>query len=147
MKRIPISPQLDDVFWAKAQPDDELGCLLWMGLLSGDGYRILCYEGKNFLAHRVAYCLHYGVELLPPETPVTDHLCCVRPCVEWSHLEAVTVAVNTARGRSADRMRDIGRVRLLRMSCREGHPLTGDNLILQKQDVGHSVSLQDMYEH
>lgn len=132
---IPVSDEFAAYFWSLTQRDEETGCLLWMGdtdRRARGGYGTCQWRNKAYRAHRVAYCLHYGIETLPAETPILDHLCCVRPCVEWSHLEAVTVAVNTLRGRSPQLTRE----RRLRTSCPQGHPLQGDNLILQTQKGG-----------
>jgi HNH endonuclease len=130
-KDIPLTLALEALFWSNVWRYDATGCLLWMGSIDADGYGRLCCEGESFLAHRVAWCLHYRVVNMG-EDMVTDHLCCVRPCVEWSHLETVTVQVNTLRGRRPQLTRE----RRLRTHCPKGHALVGENRILQHQPGG-----------
>lgn len=131
-KRIPLSPDLEDAFGVRVQRDEETGCLLWMGQLNRQGYGILRHGGDWYFAHRESSCLHHGVSTFP-DGLVPDHLFCgVPPCVEWSHLEAVPVAVNTQRGRSPQLTRE----RRLRTQCRQGHPLVAENLILATQKSG-----------
>jgi hypothetical protein len=131
---IHFSDGLIAYFWANVEPYTETGCLLWMGTIehgARGGYGKIAWQGRVYSAHRVSYCLHHNVVNLP-EGFVIDHLCCVRPCVEWSHLEAVTVSVNTLRGRSPQLTRE----RRLRTHCPKGHALLGDNLIVQQQRKG-----------
>lgn len=125
---IPICEELERRFWRKVQRYEPTGCLLWMGKPDPQGYGHIFFAGKLYFAHRVSYCLHYQVVNLSPELEL-DHLCCVRPCVEWSHLEAVTHSVNNLRGRSPE----LARARRLRTHCPRGHALVGDNLLLQTQ--------------
>lgn len=70
--------------------DPETGC--W-----GDGFR---------LAHRWTYTQHRGP--IPDALPL-DHLCRNHSCVNPSHLEPATSAVNTRRGRRARITEDVAR--------------------------------------
>lgn len=99
-------------------------CWEWQGHLQ-DGY------GRTWpprempdesLVHRIVYRLVYG-EI--PEGLTIDHRCRNRACCNPLHLEAVTGAVNTMRGRSpwANNAR--------KTHCRQGHPLSGDNLRME----------------
>jgi hypothetical protein len=131
---IPLSEELAAYFWANVEPYEDTGCLLWMGAIDSrarGGYGMVLWQQGHYSAHRVGYCLHHNIVNLP-DGLVLDHLCCIRPCVEWSHLEAVSVSVNTLRGRSPQLTRE----RRLRTHCPKGHALLGDNLILQQQRSG-----------
>lgn len=96
--------------------NDVTGCWLWLGYTDKNGYARLNSEN----AHRVFYVKHVGP--VPAGFDV-DHLCKRRNCVNPAHLEAVSEQENLDRvtrtvsyqGRNFD-------------ICREGHPLTGDNL-------------------
>lgn len=72
-------------------------CKLWEGRLTPDGYGSYgrARNGSTALAHKQAYEREHGPV---PEGLVLDHLCRVRNCVEVSHMEPVTSAVNVKRG-------------------------------------------------
>ena len=56
------------------------------------------------MAHRTMYGVFYGVDALPNgRKDLLDHLCGNKPCCYPRHLERVTHAVNTMRGRAAVR--------------------------------------------
>lgn len=89
---------------------------VWIGSTNNKGYGLIKHDGRIQLAHRVAYEAEYGPI---PEGHVIDHLCRVRNCVNPMHLEAVSTAENTRRGRSA-------RTLHLGDSCINGHLLADD---------------------
>lgn len=70
--------------------------------LNDDGYskvrRSVNGKAVNVLAHRARYEAVHG-KLEPGLVP--DHLCKHRPCCNPAHMEAVTIAENNRRGRSA----------------------------------------------
>ena len=74
------------------------GCLEWGGPATHDGYGVLCYGGKNYYAHRVAYELEHGPIPLGLEG---DHRCLNTRCVEASHIRAITHKQNTEHRRGA----------------------------------------------
>lgn len=94
-------------------------CLLWTGALNRKGYA--SFHVRPFgTAHVWAYITLVGPV---PEGHELDHLCKRRHCVNHTHLEPVTHAVNVARGTRAQKTH-----------CDKGHPLAGDNL---KTSKGH----------
>jgi hypothetical protein len=103
-------------FAAKYAVNHETGCWEWTSPITPDTRRgLFRLDGRQRLAHRVSYELFVGPI---PEGLVIDHLCCVSHCVNPAHLEAVTPEEN--RRRQAERQ----------THCRNGHPLSGENLAL-----------------
>ena len=101
-------------------PEPNSGCLLWLRGVTSGGYGQITVDGRNLLAHRLAWELSNG--------PVPDglcvlHSCDVRSCVNPRHLFLGTHADNTAD------MLAKGRQRWQRLTaCPKGHPYSGDNL-------------------
>lgn len=72
------------------------GCLLWLGHIDKCGYGRFRLNGRCMSAHRASMELFTGVPV--PTGMHVDHLCRTKNCVEHTHLEVVTCAVNTQRG-------------------------------------------------
>ena len=72
------------------------GCHVWTAGKTKDGYGKIDVEGRDQMAHRVAWFLHYGQW---PELTL-DHLCRNRACVNVHHLEDVSSTINTHRGKN-----------------------------------------------
>lgn len=70
-------------------------CWLWTDKPTSKGYGTLGVEGRTKGAHRLSWELYVGPI---PEGLQIDHLCRVRLCVNWTHLEPVTRRVNLLRG-------------------------------------------------
>ena len=71
------------------------GCWIWRGKTDVVGYGRLRRDGRDWLAHRWVYeRLVGGLD----SRLVLDHLCRTPSCVNPSHLEQVTDAVNVRRG-------------------------------------------------
>lgn len=51
-------PDTGNIFWKKSTSNVAAGSLA--GGINPKGYRCLTLRGKNYLAHRVAWFLHYG---------------------------------------------------------------------------------------
>ena len=94
-------------------------CWLWLGTKTTKGYGTFWTGSKQALVHRWNYERHVGP--IPARHQV-DHLCKVRNCVNPTHLEAVTGAVNNARSESPTALNARMEV------CKFGHPLTPENL-------------------
>lgn len=109
-------------FWATV--DQGEGC--WLRptrSLGHDGYGAVSIGGKHYKAHRVAWTLVNGPI---PEGMVLDHLCRNRGCVRPDHLEVVTGVENVLRGVGW------GAQNATKTECVNGHPLSGDNLRVQR---------------
>lgn len=112
---------LRDRFESYVEPEPTTGCWLWIGSKDKDGYGTLGVKTaagwRHVKAHRVSYELFVGPirEGLEP-----DHLCRVRACVNWAHLEAVTHAQNCQRG-------EVGKYNSAKTHCPQGHPYSPEN--------------------
>lgn len=122
-----------DRFYSKFEQGE--GCWVWRGTLRSQRpkfrYGALKVNGKMISAHRISYELFKGPIA---EGLVIDHLCRNESCVNPSHLEAVTQAVNTQRTIpfSTKHYRD-------KTHCSRGHELTVDNVWirhLQNDGIG-----------
>ena len=90
-------------FWARVNKDSD--CWLWQGSLHSDGYGWLTYQGRNWLAQRLAWTLTYGD--IPLGLDVL-HSCDVRPCCKPLHLFLGTNLDNiqdkVAKGRAGSKL-------------------------------------------
>lgn len=112
----------------------EGGCWLWTAHGDVSGYGRFKMNGRDRLAHGVAYELFVGPI---PEGLQLDHKChnasdCTagarcehRRCVNPDHLEPVTARENTRRGKT------IAARYAARTHCGFGHPLSGENVRMQ----------------
>ena len=86
-------------FWDRVRKDDAEGCWQWLGQTDKDGYgHITFWNGQgvtNKRAHRHAYESLVGPI---PKGMTIDHLCHNRTCVNPTHMEPVSNAVNLQRG-------------------------------------------------
>lgn len=112
----------------------ENGCRIWTGAKQTNGYGSICSGGRgnSMLVHRAAYLAFVG---LIPDGMTIDHVChnrarlhcaggrsCLhRLCVDHEHLEAVTGAENTWRGRASAAIREFD------THCLFGHEMTEAN--------------------
>lgn len=107
---------------AKVAHEPNTGCWLWTGCLV-DGYGVVSLGNKRHKAHRASYEHHVGPI---PEGLDLDHLCRQRSCVNPAHLEPVTRRENVLRGFGACA------IHARKTHCRNGHPLSGDNLYTER---------------
>jgi len=97
----------------------ENGCCIWPGSQHDFGYGMVNFERKHWYVHRLLY--EYFVGPIP-EGLVLDHVFCSNPpCANWAHLEPKTVSQNSARSKRA-----------LQTHCKNGHPLSGENLRMER---------------
>jgi hypothetical protein len=104
-----------------ARVDAEGDCWQWTGSDNGKGYGVIQFDGRLQRVHRLSW--EYLVGPIP-DGLVLDHLCRNKRCVNPDHLEPVTNRENVLRGYgiSAQLARNT--------ECPNGHPFSGDNLII-----------------
>ena len=101
---------------------NEGGCWLWLGSIIRNGYGRFFVDGKYRLAHRVSY--QWFVGEIPEELQI-DHLCRIRKCVNFIHLEVVTGRENVRRGNT-------GMHQKIKTSCPQGHEYDDENTKIYK---------------
>lgn len=106
---LPVAQRL----WARVEKSET--CWLWTGPTLNTGYGTIRHEGRDTLAHRVAYELAVGPI---PNGLTIDHLCGNLLCCRPDHLEPVSRRENIRRAADARRLK--------RTACKAGHPLTPD---------------------
>ncbi len=128
---------VEERFWKHIFPEPNSGCWLWDGALDKGGYGAILSTNCNSIlrAHRVSYEIHYKII---PVGYVVDHLCGVRCCVNPQHLEAVTIGVNSRRGRNGEHWRK-------KTHCPRGHEYSGDNLYISS--IGSRVCRECQRRH
>ena len=109
--------RLPQRFWTKVNVDPVTGCWEWTAAISNGGYGVFSFDKRPQKAHRVAYLTLVG--------PIADnfqldHLCRNRKCVNPSHLEPVSLAINVLRGLKGYELRGV---------CVNGHDITADDAI------------------
>lgn len=117
-------------FWSKVAPCPMTGCWLWIGSCNETFYGSFWLGGRLRKAHRVAY------EALVGPIPAglhLDHLCRTPPCVNPTHLEAVTPNENWTRGRLG--MNPASQEHNRRKThCSQGHSFTAQNTYRDELD-------------
>lgn len=125
LRRIPKRHGLREFDWS------EDGC--WVHHRRGsNGYAYnTTFEGKKANAYRLIYELVIGPI---PEGMDLDHLCDNGPggCVNPFHVVPAT------RKENALRSTNLCAQRARQTHCKQGHPLSGDNLILVQRKKGHA---------
>jgi hypothetical protein len=138
MADVPVSMErlMRDVW-----PEPNSGCWLWGGY-GTYRYPQITINSKKFYAHRAAYELFRGPI---PHGLTIDHLCRVTWCVNPQHLEAVPIGENIRRGTPGQHNSD-------KTHCPQGHPYSGDNLILdagrknvRRCKICRTTQLSEMY--
>lgn len=106
----------------------DVGCWLWP-TTAGNGYGVITNRKcGTFYAHRVV-AEWFGRTPPDSERWQIDHLCMVRNCVNPSHLEFVTPAVNRQRA-----------IVQRKTTCKRGHPWIAENIYL-RPDTGRRQCL------
>lgn len=111
MAKVAVGPNADD-------------CWMWTATINASGYGSFSFGKRASLAHRAAYEMFVGP--IPDELEI-DHLCSVRACVNFRHLEVVTHAENVRRTAQRNAIADD------RTHCVIGHELTPENTRMSGQ--------------
>lgn len=113
-----------------------LGCWLWTGVISDQGYGLIRRDGRYRRAHRVNYERCVGPI---PSGLVLDHLCRVTRCVRPNHLEPVTSAENTRRGDFShlretrpNHFHGVAVINAAKTHCPQGHPYDEANTYIER---------------
>jgi hypothetical protein len=115
-------PRLPDRFWKKCTPKHDTGCWIWNAAALPSGYGRINMDGLVQSAHRVSYTALVGPI---PDGMHIDHLVCQTPaCCNPAHLEPVTPAENTRRGKAGATCRAR---QLAKTHCPSGHPYDHEN--------------------
>lgn len=93
------------------------GCWIWTGVTDHTGYARMNNAGRTGYAHRIGYELFVGSI---PDGLQLDHLCRVRNCVNWRHLEPVTRTENIRRSPITNSAKT---------HCKNGHEFTPANTL------------------
>lgn len=106
----------------------ETGCWIWMGGCTSGGYGTYYIKNKPWYVHRLSYMWFIGPISKGLEI---DHICRVRCCCNPNHLEAVTSAENTRRGKLYEVTAARHAITRARPVCKYGHPYTPENEYLR----------------
>jgi hypothetical protein len=125
-----VTMTLEARFWAKVAKTPT--CWLWTASKTTHGYGRFKVEGRNALAHRVAYELEIGSI---PDGLQLDHVatrgCTNRNCVNPAHLEPVTPGVNVRRSTAP------AAVNARKTHCKRGHEFTPGNTQIHRTGKRH----------
>lgn len=112
---------INERFWSKVRtPSGPCECWEWIGHKDKNGYGLFdVTHYKRVKSHRYSYEMLTG---LIPNGLVIDHLCKNPSCINPTHLEPVTQRENILRGES------FAAKEARQTHCKNGHPLSGDNL-------------------
>lgn len=100
------------------------GCWTWVGYINKGGYGKIYFRDKLESAHRISFMLDRGLEDLPKSCVL--HSCDNTKCVRPDHLFSGTQLDNI------DDMNRKGRHwNSQKTHCKNGHPFSGENLVIQ----------------
>lgn len=121
MAYLPITPIIR--FLKKIRVSSS-GCWEWQAGKDKAGYGRFCIGKRQIYLHRFIYEYYHG-QICPDLT--IDHLCRNRSCVNPLHLEQVTKKENILRGIGITAQES------QQTHCKREHPLSGDNLYIDKR--------------
>ena len=105
LEKVQVGPL--PVEWT-GKSEDRTECLLWTAYRNRDGYGEFWFNGRRIRAHKFIFLKKKGPLLKGLEI---DHICRVRHCVNYQHLEAVTKSENLKR---SPLFKELGRIRGLK---------------------------------
>lgn len=103
-------------------------CHEWIGSLSKAGYGQLSINNRPYLAHRISCAIHKNQFF---DFHIVDHICSNRKCVNPDHLRLVGSRLN-----SIENSKSKASINNAKTHCKNGHPLSGDNLHLKSVNGG-----------
>jgi len=122
----PADPAMANRFWNKV--DRQNGCWPWTGYIDPDGYgafpAVIINGKKCIRAARIALWVSGHII---EDGLVVDHVCRNRSCVNPAHLRQITNKENVLSGVGATARN------AAKQSCKRGHPLSGDNLMVNRR--------------
>jgi hypothetical protein len=110
-----------DRFFEQTEPEPNSGCLLWIAAVNQTGYGRPTYDGRQQLAHRVAWQIANGPI---PAGMCVCHRCDIPACVNIDHLFLGTKRDNTHDMMVKGRHVTNGMER--RTHCKNGHQFNGE---------------------
>lgn len=115
-----VPPKYVERFFGRVEKTES--CWNWLGGTGKGGYGIFRISSTQYYVHRVSWAIANGGT---PGSLCIDHLCKNRTCVNPSHMELVTLAVNTMRG---DTSSSIPVINSRKTHCIRGHEFNEDNV-------------------
>lgn len=125
-------------FEQKIMPEPMSGCWLWTASLNDGGYGLFCLDGKDRTTHRVSWRLYRG-EI--PEGLCVLHKCDTRACVNPDHL-----FLGTYKDNNNDCVAKKRHGNLLKTHCKNGHELSGYNLVITKPSKNRPIPFRKCRE-
>lgn len=122
-------------FWANVLVAGSDECWKWTGRAHEDGYGVIYFNRKYWRASRLSWVLFGGNGPIPSGM-VIMHTCDNPPCVNPAHLVLGTHLDNRRdcinKGRAVPPPCYIPNSRSHREFCPSGHPLSGENLYIER---------------
>lgn len=112
---------LSDRFWSRVRKTSS--CWHWVGGCNVGGYGMFCLDGRDHLAHRLAY--EDAASPIPNGFQV-HHTCRNKGCVNPKHLQAMSRAEHMAQPDSSQA------INAAKTHCPRGHEYTKANTRLKK---------------